>query len=170
MGTSSLWTGSVLISPKKVLANGKKVNFLVIVDRASGFVRVYRLRGTKTKHVVGCLQDFNNVYCGPHYWITSDGGPHFAAANQAIKSWCEDASIRHKLSSAFNLEGNEEAEQAVQKVKLAIAHVGDNLKSIMTTVANINFDQRTDTTGSPTELFLQRTLRVLGLATIPTHL
>ena len=30
---------------EKVLRNGKKVNFLVIVDRASGFVRVYQLRG-----------------------------------------------------------------------------------------------------------------------------
>ena len=42
---------------QKVLSNGKKVNFLVIVDRASGFVRVYQLRGTKTKHVIYCLQD-----------------------------------------------------------------------------------------------------------------
>ena len=55
----------------KVLGNGKKVNFLVIVDRASGFVKVYQLRGTKTKHVVWCLQDFNEVYCRPPYWITS---------------------------------------------------------------------------------------------------
>ena len=37
---------------QKVLGNDKKVNFLVIVDRASGFVRVYQLKGTKTKHVV----------------------------------------------------------------------------------------------------------------------
>ena len=46
---------------QKVLSNSKKVNFLVIVDRASGFVRVYQLRGTKTKHVISCLQDFNEV-------------------------------------------------------------------------------------------------------------
>ena len=43
---------------QKVLSNGKNVNFLVIVDRASGFVRVYQLRGTKTKHVIKCLQEF----------------------------------------------------------------------------------------------------------------
>ena len=37
-------------------------------------------------------------------------------------------------------------------------------------LANINFDQCADGSGSPAELFLQRTLRVLGLAIIPTHL
>ena len=31
---------------QKALSNGKKVNFLVIVDWASGFVKVYQLRGT----------------------------------------------------------------------------------------------------------------------------
>ena len=132
---------------QKVLMNGKKVNFLVIVDRASRIFRVYQLRGTKTKHVVGCLQDFNEAYCGPPYWITSDGGPQFTAANQATKSW-------HKHSSAFNPEGNGEAEQVIQKCKLAISHAGHNLKSIQATVANLNFDQCTDSSGSPAELFL----------------
>ena len=101
----------------KVLHNGKKVNFLVIVDRASGFVRVYQLRGTKTKHIIECLQEFVEAYCGPPYWITSDGGPQFAAANQAIKDWCVASSIAHKLSSANNPEGNGEAEPAQQHCK-----------------------------------------------------
>ena len=73
---------------QKVLRNGKKVNFLVIVDRASGFVRVYQLRGTKTKHIIECLQKFVEAYCGPLYWITSNREPQFAAANHAIKDWC----------------------------------------------------------------------------------
>ena len=99
---------------QKVLRNGKKVNFLVIVDRASSFVRVYQLRGTKTKHIIECLQEFVEAYCGPPYWITSDGGPQFAAANQAIKDWCIASGISHELSSANNPEGNGEAERAVQ--------------------------------------------------------
>ena len=37
---------------QKVLSNGKKVNFLVIVDRAIGFLSVYQLRGTKTHTVI----------------------------------------------------------------------------------------------------------------------
>ena len=48
---------------EKVLSNGKKVHFLVIVDRVSGFVKVYQLRSTKTKHIVECLQNFNKIYC-----------------------------------------------------------------------------------------------------------
>ena len=102
---------------QKVLRNGKKVNFLVIVDRASGFVRVYQLSGTNTKHIFECLQEFVEAYCGPPYWITSDGGPQFAAANQVIKDWCVASSIAHDRSSANNPKGNGEAEQAVQRCK-----------------------------------------------------
>ena len=52
---------------QKTLSNGKKVNFLIIVDRASGFIRVYQLRGTKTRNVIEALQDFNDTYVGPPY-------------------------------------------------------------------------------------------------------
>ena len=55
------------------------------------------------------------------------------------------------------------------KVKHAIAHAGDKLESINSIVANLNTDQRTDGSGSAAELFLQRTLRVPGLAHIPSH-
>ena len=70
---------------QKTLSNGRKVNFLIIVDRASGFIRVYQLRGTKTRNVIEALQDFNDTYVGPPYWLTSDGGPQFAGTNAAIK-------------------------------------------------------------------------------------
>ena len=102
---------------QKVLCNCKKVRFLVIVDRASGFIRVYQLRGTKTKYIIECLQEFVEAYCGPPYWITSDGGPQFVAANQAIKDWCVASSIAHELSSANNPEGNGEAEHNMQRCK-----------------------------------------------------
>ena len=69
---------------QKILSNGKKFNFLVIVDRASSFLRVYQLGGTKTRNVIYALQDFNDTYCGPPYWLTSDGGPQFPGANAAI--------------------------------------------------------------------------------------
>merc|ERR1711895_390301 len=50
--------------------------------------------------------------------------------------------------TGYNPEGNGEAER---------------------NVANLNTDQRTDFSGSAAELFLQRTLRVPGLAHIPSH-
>ena len=61
---------------QKKLSNGKKANFLIIVDRASGFIRAYLLKGTKTRHVIEALQDYIDVYVGPPYWLTSDGGPN----------------------------------------------------------------------------------------------
>ena len=81
----------------------------------------------------------------------------------------EEAKISHQISSAYNPEGNGEAESGVRKVKHAIAHAGDKLESINSIVANLNTDQRTDGSGSAAELFLQRTLRVPGLAHIPSH-
>ena len=40
---------------QKTLSNGKKINFLIIVDRSSGFIRVYKLKGTKTRNVIEAL-------------------------------------------------------------------------------------------------------------------
>ena len=55
-------------------------------------------------------------------------------------------------------------------MKLAIAHAGDKLNSISASVANLNYDQRVDGSGSLAEFFLQRNLRVPSLVHIPTHL
>ena len=134
------------------------------MDRASNFIRVYQLRGTKTRNVISCLQDYNNTY-----WLTSNGGPQFAGANAAIKTWCEEASILHTLSAAFNPEGNREAERFVQAAKWAISHTKDDLKSIQSCVANLNHNQRVDGSGSAAECFLQWTTFVLGLAHLPTQ-
>ena len=52
-------------------------------------------------------------------------------------------------------------------VKRAIAHSPDDLKNLQSIVANCNYDQRTDGSGSAAEIFLQRSVRVPGLAAIP---
>ena len=115
------------------------------------------------------MQDFNDTYIGPPYWLTSDGGPQFAGANAAIKKWAEEALILHTLSATFNPEGNGDAERAVQAAKRAIAHAkDDNLKQIQSIVANLNNDQRLDGSGSAAECFLNRTTRVPGVAHLPT--
>merc|ERR1712215_657214 len=113
----------------------------IIVNRASGFLRVYELKGTKTRHVIQALQDFNDCYSGPPYWLTSDGGPQFSGANAAIQKWAEKASIQHSISAAFNPEGNGEAERAVQAAKKGISHSKKDCKSIQSIVANLNHDQ-----------------------------
>merc|ERR1711895_181681 len=154
---------------QKTLPNGRKINFLIIVDRVSGFIKVYKLKGTKIHHVIEALQDFNDCYAGPPYWLTSDGGPQFSGANAVIQKWAEEASIQHTISAAFNPEGNGEAEKAVQAAKKAISHSKDDSKSIQSIVANLNHDQRVNGSGSPAECFLQCTTRVPGLAHLPTQ-
>ena len=52
---------------EKKLSNGKKAYFLIIVDQASGFIRAYLLKGTKTRNIIHTLQDFIDTYVGPPY-------------------------------------------------------------------------------------------------------
>ena len=107
---------------EKKIPTGKKFYYLCIADRASGFVRAYKLLRTKTRHIIASLQDFVEVYYGPPYIITSDGGPQFSAANRAIGAWCWDMGITHEISSALSPQSNGESEGALKRVKMAISH------------------------------------------------
>ena len=86
---------------QKTLPNGKKLNFLIIVDRASGFIKVYELKGTKTRHVIEALQDFNDCYAGPPYWLTSDGVLNFLGLMLQFKNGLRrlQSSIQYPLPS-----------------------------------------------------------------------
>ena len=101
---------------------GKKQDYLIIVDRYSSFVRAYKLGSTKTKNVIKSLEEFIEGYYGPPLLLTTDGGPQFGQTNNAIKKWASNAGINHELSSAYFPQSNGEAEQAVKRVKAAIAH------------------------------------------------
>ena len=68
-------------------------------------------------------------------------------------------------------ESNGEAESAVKRVKYAIAHTkSEKPLTIQAAIHNINLAQRLDMSGCAAELFLKRSVRVEGLATIPHHL
>ena len=64
---------------------GKKHDYIVIVDRYSAFVRAYKLKSTKTKTVIKALEEFIEMYYGPPLLLTTDGGPQFKDANKAIR-------------------------------------------------------------------------------------
>ena len=100
---------------------GKKQDYLVIVDRYSSFVRAYTLGSTKTKNLIWSLEEFIEGYYGPPLLLTTNSGPQFLQTNNAIKKWASEAGISHKLSLAYSPQSNEEAEQAVKRVKAAIA-------------------------------------------------
>ena len=102
--------------------SGKKSSYLIIVDRASAFVRAYNLPGKKTKNIIASLEEFVEVYFRPPLLLTSDGGPQFGAANKAITEWANETGINHELSSAYSLQSNGEAEAAVKWIKYTIQH------------------------------------------------
>ena len=146
---------------------GSKQDYLVIVDRYSSFVRAYKLGSTKTKNVIKSLEDFIETYYGPPLLLTTDGGPQFGRANKAIKEWAIQAGINHELSSAYHPQSNGEAEQAVKRVKTAIRHSDGTPAGIASVCHTLNWEQRADGSGTPAEMFMNRTPRYPGLPTIP---
>ena len=156
---------------EKKFSSGHFFYYLIIKDRASGFVRAYKLAGNKTKHIISSLQDFVEVYYGPPYIITSDAGPQFASANKAIADWCWDMVITHEIRSALSPQSNGESESALKKVKMAISHAKtDSVRALEAAVHTINWEQRLDLSGCSAELFLHRPVRMPGLFQIPNHL
>ena len=120
---------------------GRKQNYLVIVDRYSSFIRVYKLGSTKTKNVIKSLEEFIENYYGPPLLLTTDGGPQFGRTNNAIRVWASYAGINHKLSSAYRPQSNGEAEQSVKRVKRAIAHSDGTTEGITSACHNLNWEQ-----------------------------
>ena len=94
------------------------------------------------------------VYYGHPLLLISDGGPQFGAANKAITEWANKTGINHELSGAYSPQSNREAEAAVKHIKYAIQHSDGTPSDIKTVCRNINWEQRVDKSGSPTELFL----------------
>ena len=121
---------------------GKKQDHLVIVDRYSSFVRAYKLGSTKTKNVIRSLEEFIEGYYGPPLLLTTDGGPQFGQANNAIIKWASEAGINHEMSSAYAPQSNGEAEQAVKRVKAAIAYSDGTPAGIISVCHTINWEQR----------------------------
>ena len=128
--------------------SGKKSSYLIIVNRASAFVRAYNLPGTKTKNIIASLEEFVEVYYSPPLLLTSDGGPQFGAANKAITEWVNETGINHQLSAAYSPQSNGEA---VKRIKYAIQHSDGTPNGIKTVCHNINWEQRPDKSRSPAE-------------------
>ena len=87
--------------------------WLVVVDRYSGFLWVTRLANTHTGAIVKALEDLF-VRVGFPARIRSDGGPQF---RQEFQQWCSENHISHELSGAYNPRSNGLAEAAVKNAK-----------------------------------------------------
>ena len=69
--------------------------------------------------------------------------------------------------SAYSPQSNGEAEQAVKRVKAAIAHSKGTQAGIKSVCHTLNWEQRRDKTESLAKLFLNRPQQFPGLPTIP---
>ena len=87
--------------------------YLVMVDRFSGFPFVKKLFSTTTKAITDALMNWFAVEGYPGR-ILSDGGPQFLGP---FNEFCRSHGIDHALSSAFNPESNGLAEAAVKNCK-----------------------------------------------------
>ena len=100
------WISTDLMEVKD--KKGNKSHYIIFLDRASAFVRAYKLAGTKTKNIISSLEEFVEVYYGSPLLLTPNGGPQFGTANKAIQEWAKQKGINQELSSAYSLQCNGE--------------------------------------------------------------
>ncbi len=90
-------------------------DYLVMVDRHSGYPWVHRLTTTTSLAVTRAVKKWFE-YFGLNKSIRSDGGPQFRG--EAFKKTnCNDNSIFHEASSPYNPESNGLAEAAIKNFK-----------------------------------------------------
>ena len=92
-------------------------DYLICVDRYSGWPLVEKLRKLDTTTTTNCLEDWF-VDVGKPLRIRSDGGPQFRTE---FDEWCHEQGIIHELSSPDHPESNGHAESAVKEMKHLIA-------------------------------------------------
>lgn len=88
--------------------------YLIYVDRYSGWVEVAQLNNGTIRSIRGALLAWFSTYGVPEE-IATDGGPPFNSSDYArlLKDW----SIRTRLSSAYFAQSNGRAEAAVKTAK-----------------------------------------------------
>ena len=89
-------------------------NWLVVIDRYSGFPFVAEMRSTSAAAVLEKLDDWLWNYGLPNV-IRTDGGPQFAC--KEFEDYLADHDIVHEISSPYNPSSNGLAESGVKQVK-----------------------------------------------------
>ena len=100
----------------------KGVNYLVLVDRFTGWPMVKRLTKLDTNAITKILEEwFYDM--GKPIRIRSDGGPQFRSG---FKDWCRNQDIIHELTSPYNHQANGMAEVTVREMKKLLEKTGQN--------------------------------------------
>jgi len=136
------------------LFDHKGQDWLVMVDRYSGFPFTKRLRSTTSEAVTSALTAWFVDWGYPEK-IRSDGGPQFRAK---FVEYCERKNIVHELSSPYNSQSNGLAEAAVKNVKYLLAKCAEGKEDFA--VALLEWRNVPRANGvSPAQAFLGRRQR-----------
>ena len=107
------------------LFNLHQRDYLIVVDRFSGFPWVFKLRKLDTEAVTRCCSQIFRTFGVPCKCRT-DGGPQFRGP---FTKFCEEWGIRHELSSPYHPQSNGHAEAAVKNMKQLLAKHGSDWES-----------------------------------------
>lgn len=146
------------------LASVHGKDYLVLVDRFSGYLFVDKLRGQSTEDVIKCLQKWFLQFGWPST-IRTDGGPCFRSK---FLEFCKTNRITHELSSAYNPQSNGLAEAGVKNAKRLLAKCFELEEDFPTALLNFQLTPRSDG-HCPADLFYKRRLKG-SLPSIPRHI
>merc|ERR1712082_16725 len=137
------------------------VNYLVFVDRYSGWPSVYRCKDGTAAELVKVLREYFCTW-GALEELATDGGATYMAAS--TQRFLADWVVRHRVSSAYNPHSNLRAESAVKTVKRLIARNVDPRRTLdtdalaMALLQHRNTPDR-DTGRSPAQVLFSRKLQ-----------
>jgi hypothetical protein len=134
----------------------KGQDWLVMVDRFSGFPFTVRLKSTTTDAVLTALMNWFHEWGYPRV-IRTDGGPQFRGK---FDEFCGLKSVIHELSSPYNPASNGLAEAAVKQVKYLLTKCDVNGESFPAALMEWRNVPRADGP-SPAQAFLGRRQRTM---------
>ena len=131
-------------------------DYLVIVDRYSGFPWVFKLTNTNTDAIIKCFRQVIRTFGAPQSCRT-DGGPQFRSA---FVTFCDEWGIRHELSSPYNPRSNGLAEATVKNMKYLLAKYHSNWENFEMALLEWRNTPRQNQK-SPAELMFSRKQKTL---------
>jgi hypothetical protein len=134
----------------------KGQDWLVMVDRFSGYPFTTKLRSTTTDAVLTALMVWFHDWGYPRV-IRTDGGPQFCGK---FDEFCEGKSIIHELSSPYNPASNGLAEAAVKQVKYLLTKCDNSGESFPAALMELRNVPRAEGP-RPAQAFLGRRQRTL---------
>ena len=133
-----------------------KSEFLLVVDRFSGFIWVRKLRNLDTDAIIRHLRGIFDEFGNPER-IRTDGGPQFRGG---FTEFCEKRFIIHEKSSPHNPNSNGLAESAVKNAKYLLMKTNESGEDYATALSEWRNTPRADGY-SPAEAFFGRRPRGL---------